>query len=104
MTLSLKGLTEADDRDVPSGSLPKTIPCTTVLPARLPPIIFTTRTLSTLKFLGLAGITARAASATKDASVSSYPYCFDAIAGLSAEAKEAWVNGDGRLKVERAKT
>ena len=49
---------------VPSGSRPNTIPCTTLLPARLPPMIFTTRTLSTLKFLGLVGMMERAASAT----------------------------------------
>src|ERR1700729_4299330 len=84
----------------PSDSRPNTIPCTTLLPDRLPPMIFTTRTLSTLKFLGLEGMTANAASATKLARVSSYPYCFDAMAGFSAVAKDAWVNGFGRLDVE----
>lgn len=86
-----------------SGSLPKTIPFTTLLVAKLPPIIFTTRTLSTLKFLGFGGITASAASDTSDARVSSKPYCFDAMAGLSAASNVDWVNGDGRLLVDSSK-
>lgn len=85
---------------LPSGSLPKTIPCTTLLAARLPPIIFTTRTLSTLKFLGFDGMMERAASATSDASLSSDPYCFEAMAGLSADERDSCVSGLGRLYVE----
>lgn len=86
----------------PSGSRPNTMPCTTRLPERLPPIILTTRTLSTLKFFGLLGMTASAASATSTERVSSNPYCFEAMAGLSASASEDWVNGDGRLDVDRS--
>lgn len=40
-------------------------------------------------------MTASAASATKAASWSSYPYCFDAIAGLRAVDREDWVKGVG---------
>ena len=65
-------------------------------------MILTTRTLSTLKFFGFGGITAREASATRSASWSSYPYCFEAIAGLRAAARADLVSGDGREEVERA--
>jgi len=65
-------------------------------------MIFTTRTLSTLKFLGLGGMTARAASATNGANRSSFPYCFEAIAGLSARVREACVNGLGSVCTDRA--
>jgi hypothetical protein len=44
-------------------------------------------------------MTASAASATSDESVSSKPYCFDAIAGLSAVANVSCVNGVGREDV-----
>ena len=91
-----------EEAKIPSGSRPKTIPRTTRLPARLPPMIFTTRTLSTLKFLGFGGITANAASATRDASVSSYPYCFDAIAGLSAVARVGCVSGVGNSDADNS--
>ena len=63
-------------------------------------MILTTRTLSTLKFLRLFGMTARAASATRAERVSSNPYCFDAMAGLSASASDDCVNGEGRLDVD----
>jgi hypothetical protein len=86
----------------PSGSLPNTIPCTTLLPAKLPPMILTTRTLSTLKALLFSGITDRAASATSPARMSSHPYCFDAIEGMTARARAAFVNGDGSLLVDKA--
>lgn len=86
----------------PSGSRPKTIPRTTLLPARLPPIILTTRTLSTLKLFRFGGMTERAASATNEANMSSDPYCFDAIAGLSASVRDGWVNGVERVCTERA--
>lgn len=87
----------------PSGSRLKTIPRTTLLPARLPPIILTTRTLSTLKFFGFGGMTIRAASATNEARISSEPYCFDAMAGFRAEVKPACVKGVGREVVDNAK-
>jgi len=63
-------------------------------------MIFTTRTLSTLKFLGFAGMMERAASATNEASLSSEPYCFEAMEGLRADARVSCVMGDGRLNVE----
>ena len=62
----------------PSGSRPKTMPLTTLDCSREPPIIFTTRMLSTLKFWGLFGSTARTASATILARKSSLPDCFEA--------------------------
>ena len=65
-------------------------------------MILTTRTLSTLKCFGLRGMTASAASATRAERVSSKPYCFDAMAGLSASASEDGVNGEGRLDVDRS--
>ena len=83
--------------DAPSGVRLNTIPRTTLLCGKLPPMILTTRTLSTLKFLGFAGMTARAASATSDERVSSKPYCLDAIAGCSAVERVSWVNGVGRV-------
>ena len=85
-----------------SGSLPKTIPRTTLLPARLPPMIFTTRTLSTLKPLGFAGMTARAASATRDERVSSKPYCFEAMVGRMASASESDLSGVVKLDIDNA--
>ena len=84
----------------PSGSRPKTIPCTTVLLFKLLPMILTTRTLSTLKFFGFGGMTARDASATSAASLSSTPYCFEAIAGRRAVARDDVVNGEGRVLTE----
>ena len=45
---------------------------------------------------------ARAASATRDASLSSNPYCLDAIAGFRAEDRVAWVSGEGRLNVDKS--
>jgi len=42
----------------------------------------------------------RAASATNEASLSSDPYCFEAMAGLSADARDFCVSGVGRLYVE----
>jgi hypothetical protein len=63
-------------------------------------MIFTTRTLSTLKFLGFAGMMESAASATSEASLSSEPYCFEAMAGLRADSRVSCVRGDGRLNVE----
>ena len=86
----------------PSGSLPNTIPCTTLLPAKLPPMILTTRTLSTLNALLFSGMTDRAASATSLARMSSDPYCFDAMEGMTACARAAFVNGDGSLPVDNA--
>lgn len=41
-----------------------------------------------------------AASATRDASLSSEPYCFEAIAGFSADARAFRVRGVDRLYVE----
>ena len=41
-----------------------------------------------------------AASATRDASLSSEPYCLAAIAGFNADARESCVRGVGRLYVE----
>ena len=78
------------------------MPCTTLLPAKLPPMIFTTRTLSTLNVLGFAGMTDSAASATSPARVSSDPYCFDAMAGMTARTRAAFVNGDGSSLVDSA--
>jgi hypothetical protein len=88
----------------PSGSRPKTMPCTTREAESAPPMIFTTRTLSTLNAFGSRGMTASAASATSAASVSSYPYCLDAIAGRSAPASAFCVIGDGRLVTARSVT
>lgn len=65
-------------------------------------MIFTTRTLSTLKFLGFEGMTASAASATSDERVSSKPYCFDAMEGLTAVASDSCVSGVGSDELERA--
>lgn len=87
----------------PSGSLPNTIPWTTLLPAKLPPMILTTRTLSTLNALLFSGMTDRAASATSSARMSSDPYCFDAMEGMTACARAAFVNGDGSLPVDNAR-
>ncbi len=56
-----------------------------------------------MKFFGFGGMTAREASATRSASWSSYPYCFDAMAGLRAVASEGFVSGEGRDDVDRAK-
>lgn len=42
----------------------------------------------------------RAASATNDASLSSEPYCFEAMTGLRADTRVSCVKGDGRLKAE----
>jgi hypothetical protein len=86
----------------PSGSLPNTIPCTTLLPAKLPPMILTTRTLSTLNALLFSGMTDKAASATSLARMSSDPYCFDAMEGMTACARAAFVNGDGSSLVDKA--
>ena len=86
----------------PSGSRPNTIPCTTLLPAKLPPMILTTRTLSTLNALLFSGMTDRAASATSPASMSSDPYCFEAMEGMTARARVAFVNGDGSSLVDSA--
>ena len=61
----------ANNHNIPSGSRPNTIPRTTRLPDKLPPMILTTLTLSTLKLLGFFGMTAKAASATREASWSS---------------------------------
>ena len=63
----------------PSGSRPKTMPLTTLLWSREPPIIFTTRMLSTLKLEGFLGRTARTASATKMERKSSLPDCLEAM-------------------------
>ena len=65
-------------------------------------MIFTTRTLSTLKFFGFGGITVKAASATREESMSSNPYCLDAIAGLRAVARVVCVKGVGNDEVERS--
>jgi len=50
--------------------------------------------------LGFAGMMERAASATNDASLSSEPYCFEAMTGLRADTRVSCVKGDGRLKVD----
>ena len=63
----------------PSGSRPKTMPLTTLLWSREPPMIFTTRMLSTLKLEGFLGRTARTASATKMERKSSLPDCLEAM-------------------------
>src|SRR5690242_9458458 len=63
---------------LPSGDLAKTIPLTTLLCSSAPPMILTTRTLSTLKLTGFLGRTARTASATRSARKSSLPDCFAA--------------------------
>ena len=86
--------------DAPSGVRLNTIPRTTLLCGKLPPMIFTTRTLSTLKFFGLGGITASAASATNDASVSSEPYCFEAMVGRMASASESDLSGVVKLDID----
>ena len=88
---------------MPSGSRPNTMPWTTRLAERFPPMILTTRTLSTLKYFGLFGMTASAASATSAERVSSKPYCFEAMAGLSASASDDCVKGDGRLDIDRSR-
>lgn len=59
--------------------------------------------LSTLKLVGVGGMTARAASATRPASKSSDPYCFDAMAGFSAVLRDAIVRFFGRECEERAR-
>ena len=46
----------------------------------------------------------RAASATNDASLSSEPYCFEAMTGLRADTRVSCVKGDGRLKVDSSVT
>ncbi len=85
----------------PSGSLP-TIPCTTSPLAKLPPMILTTPTLSTLNVLLFSGMTDRAASATSLARMSSDPYCFDAMAGVTARVSAAFVKGNGSSLVDSA--
>jgi len=55
-----------------------------------------------LKFFGLLGITANAASATSFESTPSKPYCFDAIAGFRASASVEGVRGDGKRDVDNA--
>jgi len=52
-------------KGVLSGSRPKTMPRMALESRREAPMIFTTLTLSTLKFLGLEGITERQASTTR---------------------------------------
>jgi hypothetical protein len=47
-------------------------------------------------------MTFRAASATKDDSISSEPYCLDAIAGLRAVRSAATVNFLGSVWIESA--
>ena len=74
---------------LPSGSRPKTMPFTTLLCSRLPPMIFTTRMLSTLKFIGCFGRTARMACETMSARNSSLPFCFEAMTVLMALASSA---------------
>jgi hypothetical protein len=92
------------------------MPFMIVLPAKLPPMIFTTRTLSTLKLACLnkelrleqcgdaktylAGMTIMAASATSLLSISSFPYCFDEMTGFIACCNEVAVTGDGSEEVE----
>ena len=68
----------------PSGSRPKTMPLTTLLCSRLPPMILTTRMLSTLKLTGFLGSTARTASATISARNCSLPFCLLATTVLIA--------------------
>mmetsp|Transcript_182431 Transcript_182431/g.444034 ORF Transcript_182431/g.444034 Transcript_182431/m.444034 type:complete len:380 (-) Transcript_182431:88-1227(-) len=62
---------------VPSTSRRITMPCTTSFSWRLEPMIFETRTLSTLKLSWFFGHTSMHASAHVFASNSSYPNCFD---------------------------
>ena len=62
----------------PSGSRPNTMPLTTRDWGSEPPMILTTRMLSTLKLMGFLGRTARTASATRSARKSSLPDCLEA--------------------------
>lgn len=71
----------------PSGSLPNTMPRTTLLASRPPPRTLTTRTESTLKSLGFLGITAKAASATSFESSASHPGCLEAREDETAAAR-----------------
>jgi len=71
---------------VPEGSREKTIPLTTVLSSRPPPMTFTTRMLSTLKAEGFLGMTCKTDLATSLLRKSSLPYCFEAIVDLIALA------------------
>jgi hypothetical protein len=90
---SIRQNTGMDTHRVPSGSRLKTIPWSTELAAKLPPMILTTRMLSVLKLAGLLGITITAASATRRARRTSSPYCFEEIAGFTASANESTVSG-----------
>ncbi len=73
-----------------SGSRPKTMPLTTFDCSREPPIILTTRILSTLKFWGTLGRTARTPSATMLARKSSLPDCFEATTVRMALVSSVW--------------
>ena len=72
--------------DIPEGSRENTIPLTTSLSSNPPPMILTTRTLSTLNAIGFFGMTDNTALATSLLRNSSFPYCFDAIVVLIAFA------------------
>jgi len=71
---------------LPEGSREKTIPLTTVLSSRPPPMTFTTRILSTLNAEGFLGMTCNTDLATSLLRKPSFPYCFDAIVVLMAFA------------------
>jgi len=86
--------------DIPSGSRPKTIPLITLLEFRLPPIILTTRMLSTLKLIGLGGMIDVTASATSEDRRSSDPYCLEAMAGVRAVTRDSVVNGFDNVLIE----
>jgi hypothetical protein len=55
------------------------MPLITLLSIKPPPMIFTTRMLSTLNCVGFLGRTINIASATRGARISSFPNCFEPI-------------------------
>lgn len=73
-----------------------------------PPMILTTRTLSTLNSLRLCvaleveGRMSDTACATSGARISSWPYCFDAIDGRKANASDSGVGGLLNVAAESA--
>ena len=70
----------------PSGSLPKTIPRTTLLPSTPPPSTLTILMASTLKSFGVVGMTAKEASATSCDRRSDALGCFEVSAGSMHDA------------------